>query len=133
MSADEKKTIVWFHQSYQSGTQIVTCSTKEPYYYIYGEDDKHRSLICKDLVAWCNGGDRPAWLEDLVLSDEENEVIGHSDLRIFTTGPMVLPPDDNGRFNWTRCESANSKRKRKALIDAILDKNNPRPNEVLGL
>lgn len=120
MTTDNKNK--WTNIAFQSGTQIVTSQTEgEPHYYVYGgesSDDPYRYQVCKDLCKFLNYGERPSWIETLERMRPDNAV-GENGIHITAVGPMILPPNDNGRLNWQTDQSEESKQKRERLIDLL--------------
>jgi len=106
----------WETITYGSGTHIVTRNDFEkPHYYVYADK---RYEVCKELEAWLNGGPDPRWRFKLVRWTDES-VKGPEGIHIYTTGPFILPPDDNGALNWQ--VDPDKKQERMALIDKLLE------------
>ena len=86
----------WVVQTYMSGTHIVTRNMiDEPHYYVYADK---RYQVCCELRDWLNGKIKePDWLKSLQYHPNTKETcIGEDGIDIAATGPMILPPDDNG-------------------------------------
>ena len=105
----------WIHMSYGSGTQVVTSDDpKRPHYYVYADE---RSEVCEELMDFMNGGVRPAWLNKLTR-ESPTSCTGPDGIKIYTTGPMVLPAKDNGSLNWK--SESDKELERIMLIDFLM-------------
>ena len=112
----------WRVECFLSGTQIVTDGTW-PHYYVYGpggadegEADRNRYRVCCDLRDYLNGGERPAWLDDLVrVSESHAEALDHTS--ITATGPMI--DADPPKLHWVQDDSDEAKAARARLMDAL--------------
>ena len=98
---NEFKNLKWEHISYGSGTQIVKSENhKLPHYYVYGGDGNRRARLCKELRNWLNNeSEYPKWGSTLIRDGFTN-CIGQDDIHIISVGPMILPPNDNGKLRW---------------------------------
>jgi hypothetical protein len=118
-------------QSFQSGTVIVTPRTvSDPHLYVYhsndltrdklseDDNDRIRYMLACDLRYMLNGGPRPAWLDGYTRTDDHC-ITGPLGGTISAIGPMILPPNDNGRLAWMQDPSPAAITARKALIDRI--------------
>lgn len=111
---------------YGSGTQVVTSHEPgTPWLYVYGpssDDDsarvQNRFRVCEDLVEFLNGGERPAWLDDMHRVSESC-IEDYDGTHISATGPMV---DATGSLCWRQCDSQQSQDARARLIDRLMFK-----------
>lgn len=119
----------WHTQSFQSGTVIVQGSYDYPWLYVHyasdiskhniseEESDRKRYELAKDIEQYFNGGKRPTWLTDWSRKDTHYESpLGGT---LTPTGPMILPPNDNGRLAWTTDESEIAVRHRKEMLQYL--------------
>lgn len=121
----------WAARSFPSGTQIVTRDDpNEPHFYVYGpkpvgpKDDegddpqaiRNRYRMCDDLRAWMNGGERPAWLDDM-RRVSETRVIGDDGSSISAVGPSY--DADPPKLDWHERDDPASQDKRARLIDRL--------------
>lgn len=115
----------WEPQFFGSGTTIVTRvnAPKQPHLYIYGpgSDDEGRAqamryAMCHQLADWLNGGERPAWMDDM-RRDSERSLIGCDNSSIYATGPSydANPP----HLFWRECDDDESRNARARLIDRL--------------
>jgi hypothetical protein len=121
----------WRVQTFPSGTHIVTTlDADEAHLYVYGpkpvglkdeegEDvqaDRNRFRMCEDLASFLNGGERPAWLDDMRRASE-TQLIGSDGSDITATGLMYdrNPP----AMEWWLREDAEACDKRARLIDRL--------------
>jgi len=110
----------WHFESFGSGTHIVkSVDANYPYCYVYADN---RRDVCIDLENWLNHAKIPEWANTLKVSDHgEDYLVGDFGISITIIGPMVLPPNDDGRLNWQTCPSENSKKLRRQLRDRLLN------------
>ena len=115
----------WEPRFYGSGTTIVALKehAHKPHLYVYSDSaiDEDRWMrdrydMCNQLAAFMNGGERPAWLDDIERLTEESakSLMGAS---ITATGPMV--DVDPPKCNWRTDDSDEAKNDRARLMDAV--------------
>jgi hypothetical protein len=114
--------MTWLVQCYPSGTMVVV-KAGGPWLYVYGpggeneeQYNANRRQCCKDLANFLNGGDRPAWLNDLRRHSEDyaSDLDGTS---IAATGPMY--DADPPKLLWKQDESQEAKDARARLMDRL--------------
>jgi hypothetical protein len=120
----------WRPFSFQSGTVIVQRGHDEPWLYVYyasdlrknsitdEESERKRSEYAQDLAVFLNGGQRPTWMDTYRRVDPSfvrNQLNG----TISAVGPMILPPNDNGRLSWKQDDSPAAEAARIALMDRL--------------
>jgi hypothetical protein len=119
----------WKYEFFPSGTCIVTRNDGGPHYYLYGgyghdRSEEFRIDATRDLCAWLNGERQaPAWARTL-KRESPTEVTGACRIKILATGPMRLPPDDNGRLAW-REESRDDEARAALIEDLLIEANRP--------
>ena len=137
-SANQTKSIVserWECKYYGSGTCIVenALGPKEafkygvhnlsPHFYIYGPGNPDESKYMRDRVKCCedirdfmNGGDRPAWLDDLWRVNESHAE-DFDGTKITATGPSfdASPP----ACDWRQNDTQEAKDARARLMDRL--------------
>lgn len=118
----------WSHQCYSSGTQVVTSNQPDtPWFYIYGpgaggafdseaERDRNRFAMCEDLAAFLNGGERPAWLDDMHRICE-TELVGLDGSKIFMVGPTRSAPEHP--YGWEYRDDPDALAMQARLIDRL--------------
>lgn len=122
----------WQRVSFLSGTVIVQrCDgVSSPWLYVYyaadlekhgiteDESERKRSEYAEDLAVFLSGGPRPQWMDTY---RREGATFVKNDLAgtISAVGPMILPPNDNGRLSWVQDESEQAKSDRIALVDRL--------------
>jgi hypothetical protein len=123
MNATATKT--WECQYFGSGTTIVTqCVPRQPHYYIYGPrnegderaETRDRFRTCEQIRDFLNGGDRPAWLDDMERRDEISAE-GLDGTSIFATGPSI--DRDPPNLDWIQDDSDEAKSARARLMDLL--------------
>jgi hypothetical protein len=119
-----EKPVTWKPQFFGSGTCIVTSlEAKKPHLYVYGprnDDDgqcqRDRMKMCYQLADFLNGGDRPAWLDDMERRSEDacDDLDGSS---IRATGPSIdrNPP----ALDWWEDGSDEANSNRARLMDRL--------------
>lgn len=113
---------MWKFTEYQSGSCIVFSHIENyPYYYVYANEAIRRDVSI-DLEVWLNHNKLPEWARNLKRHPEFNYIaIGEDNIEIIATGPMVLPPDDNGSMNWQQSNDPVHIQQRIDLIERLLD------------
>jgi hypothetical protein len=115
---------MWEVQWFPSGTQIVRdTENPQPHFYVYGpggadesESDRNRHAVCRSLADYLNGGERPAWLDDMERVTEAYAVsLDHT--RITATGPSV--DIDPPNCDWRLDDSDDAKNARARLMDRL--------------
>lgn len=126
---------MWEVRAYASGTMTVQdmeAPTKtfkygvldlSPWFYVYGpgnEDEdqwmRDRWKVCEDLCDYMNGGQRPAWIDDMERISEV-EAIALDGTSITATGPMV--DRDPPNCNWDQDRSVEAVNARARLMDRL--------------
>ena len=114
----------WEVSCYPSGTMIVAQRDRLwPHLYVYGPGGetetacvRNRFKVCEDLAAFLNGGERPAWLDDLTrVSETYAEALDHTN--IMAIGPMF--DSDPPNLNWKEDESWEASAARARLMDRL--------------
>ncbi len=115
----------WQSTFFGSGTTIVQLKeyAHKPHLYIYADSAvdedrwmRDRYQMCDQLRDYMNGGDRPAWLDDIerLTETEAKSLMGAS---ISAVGPMV--DVDPPKCNWHTDDSDDAKNDRARLMDAV--------------
>lgn len=118
--------MTWTVECYPSGTMVVvnrSGNPRAPHFYVYGpgggdetHSDRNRHRVCEDIAAYMNGGDRPAWLDDMQrVTETHAESMDRT--RITATGPSI--DIDPPRLNWVQDDSDEAKSARARLMDAL--------------
>ena len=112
----------WHTRSYGSGTRVVVSDDPEsPHFYIYAgysHNEGYRDQVSDDLCEWLNGGRDPVWRSTLKQASAQDSAVGNFGISLRATGPMRLPPNDNGRCLWQEVDADSPKRR--ALILMLL-------------
>ena len=115
----------WEVRSYQSGTMNVSLKIEQrkPWLYVFADkatdedrQDRERYEMCEQLAAFLNGGDRPAWLADMIRTKEE-AAYSLAGASIMATGPMF--DRDPPNLHWDQDESDDAKNDRARLMDVL--------------
>lgn len=115
----------WQPQFYGSGTTIVVlrAPVHKPYLYVCADvaadEDRTQSqryLMCRELAAYMNGGERPKWLDDMErVSETQLKSLSGAD--ISATGPLV--DRDPPKLLWVQDESDQAVYDRAKLMDVL--------------
>ena len=120
----------WDCRFYGSGTTVIVNSAghyRGPHFYVYGprnEDEdqwmRDRYKVCHELCDYLNGGDKPAWFDQLErLSEDYCEDLDGTNIR--ATGPSIDVDPPN--LNWREDDSDEAKDARARLMDRLFGVN----------